>query len=98
MQRDEVSCPRPQSQQLLELGVSKPRLLMPGPSVCSGGGDGGGRCLSRTYLRFPPPTFGAQEGKGRLLKTRPPSRCLAQICPPLEPGRQFNGFPGEDKP
>lgn len=83
---------------MLALGISKARLLMADPSVCNGGGDGGGRCLSRTYLRFPSPTFGAQEGKGGLLKTCLPSRCLAQICPPLEPGRQVNDFPGEDKP
>lgn len=46
----------------------------------------------------PPPIFGSWKGKGGLVKTPPPGKCLAQICWALEPGRQFSDFPGKDKP
>lgn len=47
-------------------------LQAPAPfSPCAWPGvySGGWRYLSRTYPTFPPPIFGAQEGKGDLAKT-----------------------------
>lgn len=85
MQRVEGPCPSPQHQQLLEPGVSEPpllHLLRPGPGVCSGGGDGVGEILSRTYLRLPPQILGAQEGKGGLSKTCPPAGVWLRFARP----------------
>lgn len=71
-----------------EPGASGP----PNSSLCSflaqggcggGGGEGGdGRCLCLTNLW-------GREGTLGLAKPGPPGRCLAQLCPSLEPGGQL---------
>lgn len=65
MQRAEGPCPRPQRQQLLESGVFGPPLLCllrPGPSVCTGGGDGGGGDPEQNLSEAPPTNL---RGTGR---------------------------------